>query len=253
MRGKKNILLVLAVYAVLCGFSDPKLGDIETAILKEDYTPAQNLARDLLKGQPPKDISNEARYYLGLSLLRQNQYEPAKEIFTELSRSNLAAQLRDKVFLGLFDSYYMAEHYPQALKIGTKMLKQSPHSEFLSLMYLKMARVDLKLTRWKEAGEYLRDILKDFSDSLEARVAKQLLEEKQYFSVQIGAFMDQTRAEQLVSELTQRKQYAYIVETTDWENTKFYRVRVGQLSLLEDAQKLKNEISSQGYPAQIYP
>ena len=100
---------------------------------------------------------------------------------------------------------------------------------------------------------YLSKILQQFPNSVEAQTAKQLLEEKQYFAVQVGAFRERARAEQLVSELKQKEEYAYIVETIDQQNATFYRVRVGQLAILNEAQKLHTKLAKFGYPTQIYP
>jgi hypothetical protein len=56
-----------------------------------------------------------------------------------------------------------------------------------------------------------------------------------------------------LTELKSKKEYAYIVETMDRHKRKFYRVRVGQLILLDEAQKLKSRLSKLGYPTKIYP
>ena len=143
--------------------------------------------------------------------------------------------------------------YPGALKVAEELYAKSPHSEFLSLIYLKLARANLKLGRWQKAKEYLQKITNEFPQSLEAHTAKQLLEEKQYFAVQVGAFLDRGRAEKLVSELKEKGEYAYTVETIDREGKKFYRVRVGKLALLDDAQTLESKLAQLGYPTRIYP
>ena len=103
------------------------------------------------------------------------------------------------------------------------------------------------------AKEYLQKIIKEYPDSFESRVARQLLDEKQYFTVQVGAFTEQARAERLVKELIQRKEYAYIVETKSPDGKNFFRVRVGQMTALKDAQALESKLSGLGYPTRIYP
>ena len=101
--------------------------------------------------------------------------------------------------------------------------------------------------------EYLNKILDKFPNSLEYLIAQQLLEEKQFFAVQVGAFLDQKRAEQLTVQLKEKDEYAYIIETLDRQNKKFYRVRVGQMARLSDAEELKDKLAKEGYPTQIYP
>ena len=247
-RFSKNMRFVLIALFILgfCGFSDFSLKDIETAIIKQEYEQAKQLALQLLSGELTDDQENETRYYIGLCDLRLGQYDQARETFIELTKKSINDTLRDKAYLGIFDAYYIGEQYDQAHKIIQRLLKISPRSEFLSLIYLKCARVNLKLTMWNEARASLNKITNQFPDSLEAHVAKQLLNEKQYFAVQVGAFIERKRAERLSNELQQKGEYAYIVETVDQQNRGFYRVRVGQLALLDEAQKLKSKLSKAG-------
>ena len=137
--------------------------------------------------------------------------------------------------------------------MANELLKKGPRSEIESLVYLKLARANLKLSRWEEAQKYLKKIIKDFPQSPESHLAKQLLEEKQYFTVQVGAFLDRDKAETLTVDLKDKGEYAYIIETMDSSGRQFYRVRVGQLAVLDEANKLSQKLSSLGYPAQVYP
>ena len=245
-------ILLLAVFCSY-GFSDISLKDIETAVIKQDYEQAKEIAAQLLSSELNAAERDEILYYLGLCDLQLGQYSEARETFTELTKKKIDGMLRDKAYLGLFDGYYIDGYYKKAHRIAERLLKISPKSEFLSLIYLKLARTNLKLAQWRKARGYLKKITVQFPDSLEAHVANQLLNEKQYFAVQVGAFIDRKRAENLTAELQQKGEYAYIVETIDQQNRRFYRVRVGQLALLDEAQKLKSKLSKAGYPTQIYP
>ena len=248
-----SLPIVLCLIMFLTGFSANDLRDIETAILKKDFNQAEKLSKQLLDTHPPKEASQQVSYYLGLSQINLGKSREAEDIFRKLIQEVPPSVLRDKAYLGLFDVYYLEERYPEALNVIQKLLKTSPHSEYLSLIYLKAARVNLKLAQWNKASEYLKNIINGFPNSLEIYTARQLLEEKQYFAVQIGSFLERERAEQLVAELKQKGQYSYIIETIDQQNKKYFRVRVGQFSLLDDAQKLKSELAKLGYPTQIFP
>jgi tetratricopeptide (TPR) repeat protein len=250
---KKFFPLLFLAVIFLCGNSYLGIDEIETAILKQDYSQAQKLAEKFSLSTSSNRVSFQARYYLGLTYLRSGEYDQARGIFKALIQDKPSAPWRDKAYLSLIDSYYLDEEYKQALKIGRKLLKVSPHSEFLSLIYLRLAKSNLKLSHWNDARVYLEKVAHNYSESMEVNAAKQLLEEKQYFTVQVGAFMDRKRAEQLVLQLNQKSEYAYIVETLDEEKRKFFRVRVGKLSLLNEARKLKSKLTRQGYPAKIYP
>jgi tetratricopeptide (TPR) repeat protein len=161
--------------------------------------------------------------------------------------------LYDQACIGVISSYYLAGHYREALKRAYQLLAQRPDSNYLSLIYLKIARVNLKLQHWDPARRFLKKVMNDFPDSLEAYTAKQLLEEKQFFTVQVGAFLSRESAVGLVDELRSKGQYGYIVETQDKKGNIFYRVRVGEVGSLGAANKLREELSTLGYPALIYP
>ena len=242
-----------AMVIFLYGFSNIELADIETALIEKDYQKAKTLSQDFLKQAPSLAKKDEAYYYMGVSQLWLAQYAEARDSFRHLIRYSSEIRMQDKARLGIIDSYLMDEKYTEALKEAEVLLRLSPKSEYLSLIYFKLARANLKLTQWDKAQEYLKKIINQFPDSPEAHLAKQLLEEKQYFAVQLGAFLEQKRAENLLQELKQKDEYSYIVETVDKEGRKFYRVRVGQLATLAEARELRSKMSRLGYPTQIFP
>ena len=247
-----GFLIILAVFccAKTC---DAGLKDVEMAIIQEDYESAITLAQKFIDSKPVKKDLDEALYYKGLSQLRLEKYPEAQETFNLLISGFPKQNLRDKAYLGFIDSLYLDGNYENALIIAEELLAKSPKSEFISLIYLKLARANIKLVNWQKAKDYLNKIIKEFPNSFEAHTAKQLLEEKQYFSVQVGAFLEQSRAERLVEELKEKGEYSYIVETIDREGRKFFRVRVGKLALLDEARKLKSKLAQLGYPTNIYP
>ena len=238
---------------IFCGFSDIALNDIEESVLKGDYEGAKRLAQEFLVKNQDQSGAFQAQYYFALSSLYLKQYPQSVETLNKIIKTPSDHLWRDKAYLALIDAYYLSEEYPQAFKTAKKFLKVSRDSEYLSLVYLKMAKTSLKLAQWRDARNYLNKIIKECPQSLEVNVAKQLLEEKQYFAVQVGSFMDRARAESLVNELKQKNEYAYIVEKIDEQNRKFYRVRVGELAILDQAKELRTRLAGQGYPTQIFP
>jgi outer membrane protein assembly factor BamD (BamD/ComL family) len=229
------------------------LPDIEAAVMNKDYAQARDLSSQVIKdSNDPKDRV-EAQYYYGLSELRLGQYDEARSAFQAVLDAHPAQDTYDKAALSLIESFYMGGLYTDALDAGNQLLKKSPHSSFLSLIYLKIAGADLKLMRWEDANTFLNKIINEFPQSPETPIAKQLLEEKQYFAVQVGSFLDKARAITLIDDLKGGGQYSYVVETTAPDGEKYYRVRVGQMSSLKDAEELKKRLDKLGYPTLIYP
>ncbi|MDP8264426.1 MAG: SPOR domain-containing protein [Candidatus Aceula lacicola] len=227
--------------------------DIKTAILKEDFDKAKELSASLLSGPLSEQEEGEVRYCLALSELYLGAHEKALGTFKQVVQQADSRDLYDQASIGVVNAYYLMGNYDMALNKAKILLDQRPDSNFLSIIYLKIARANLKLTQWDQARKVLRKIVEEFSGSLEAFTAKQLLEEKKYFTVQVGAFLDQKRAEKLVLELKLKGQYGYIVEMTDKDGQKFYRVRIGELTSLEKAKRLRTKLSDIGYPTIIYP
>ena len=241
------------VFFFLCGFSSGPFTDIETAIIEKDYPKAEALSRDLIARPPKTQDFHLAHYYLGLSQMGEEKYDEARETFNFLITQKPDEPLLDKAYLGVIDSYLLTGDYANALTVSEALLTSNSKSEFLSLIYLKLARANLKLARWEVARDYLNKIVKEFPQSLEFHLAKQLLEEQHYFTVQVGSFLDSAKAEHLADQLKEKGEYAYILQTTDHQGRQFYRVRIGQFSDLQQAQSIEQKLSSLGYPTHIYP
>jgi len=247
---------IIATCVVMIGLTTTlyaSLPDIEAAVMNKDYAQARELASLILKDSNDPAQRTEAQYYFGLAQLRLGQYADARRAFQIVMDAHPTQDIYDRAALGLTEGFYMAGFYKDSLDAGAELLKRSPHSSFLSLIYLKIARANLKLMRWEKANEFLNKVLNEFPQSPEAPVARQLLEEKQYFAVQVGSFLDKGRAITLIDDLKAGGQYAYIVETTAADGQKFYRVRVGQMSSLKDAEDLEKRLAKLGYPTLIYP
>jgi tetratricopeptide (TPR) repeat protein len=227
--------------------------ELQTTIMQEDFKKGEELAKGLLSQNLSRPEKAQVEYYLGLSQLRQGDYAPAYDTFKKLIAERPATDIYDKAYVGLVDSLYMQGSYEQALKEATGLMARRADSELMPLITLKVARANLKLARWKKARELLQKVIADYPESFESNVARQLLDEKQYFAVQVGAFGDKPRAETTVQELLAKNEYAYIVETHSNDGKTLYRVRVGQLTTLKDARLLETKLSGQGYPTLIYP
>jgi outer membrane protein assembly factor BamD (BamD/ComL family) len=249
-----KILSIFAVLMMTATFAKAaSLSDIEAAVMDKDYEQARTLSKQLIKDKPASRDFVLAQYYYGLSQLRLKQYTESRKAFQVVMHDSSDAELYDKAALGLIESLYMPGFYTDALKEGEALLRKHPNSQSKSLIYLKIARANLKLMRWQKAKEYLQKITSEFPQSFEAPIAEGLLEEKEYFTVQVGSFLDKEKALRLVEELKNRDQYAYTVAIDAPGGKTFYRVRVGQMTSLGDAQALENELTKLGYPTLIFP
>jgi tetratricopeptide (TPR) repeat protein len=249
----KDCFVAALLVITLTPLAYAALPDIEAAVMNKNYAQARDMASAIIKDSNNPSERTEAQYYYGLAQLRLGQYADARSSFQSVMDTHPAQEVYDKAALSLIEGFYMDGFYSDALETANDLLKKSPSSSFLSLIYFKIAGADLKLMRWEEANQYLNKIVSEFPQSPEAPIAKQLLEEKQYFAVQVGSFLDKGRALTLIDDLKGSGQYAYVVETTASNDQKYYRVRVGQMSSLKDAEDLKKRLDKMGYPTLIYP
>ncbi len=249
----KVFLLGVFFLFIFCETSLASLEKVKTAVLKEDFEKAKQIASKMLQKETFEGDRQEVQYYLGICELYLGAHEKAADNFEKVIQITKNKNLSDRAWIGVISVHYLSGKYEQSLKEARALLKSRPDSDFLSLIYLKIARANLKLSHWDDARRNLYKISEEFPNSLEAHIAKQLLEEKTYFTVQIGAFLDQERAQRLVSELQSKGQYGYIVETIDKDGKKFYRVRVGEMNSLNHAKQVRDKLAEYGYPAVIYP
>ncbi|MDP8266630.1 MAG: SPOR domain-containing protein [Candidatus Aceula meridiana] len=246
------VSLIMILFFAGTSYAQP-LEAIREAILEGDYSQAKDLSEQSLAKKLSRQEEEEVFYFLALSELYLGDYNKARGTFQRIVDGTKNMDLYDKASVGVVSSYYLDGEYREALKRCDDLLKERVDSNYFSSIYLKIARINLKLSHWDPARRYLKKILKEFPDSLEAYSAKQLLEEKKFFAVQVGAFLYKKYAKELVGRLREKGQYGYIVETEDKDGQRFYRVRVGELTSLGAAESLKDRLATLGFPTIIYP
>lgn len=247
------VINIVSLFFLAVGAQAVPTSDIEVALMNKDYEQARKLAQQLLKSTAVHKDRLQAQYYLGLSQLRLERYVEARSSFQIVMSMASNRDLYDRAAVGMIEALHKPGLYKEALRSVQALLERSPNSSFLSLIYLKKARIHLKLSEWGMAKEALLKIINEFPESLEAPIARDLMEEKEFFSVQVGAFLDKEKAIALTEELKSNGQYAYIIETSTPDQKKYYRVRVGQTASLSDARTLESKLAQLGYPTLIYP
>lgn len=231
----------------------PTLTDVQALFMDKDYAQAKDAAVRLAAQTKNSQERSEAFYYAGVSELWLGQYASARDSLKQVIKAKPSSDVSDRASLALMDTYYMEGDYKNSLQKAEDFLKDNSSSEFLSAVYLKVARCHFKLANWKRGREYLQKVVQKYPNSLERFYVDQLLQESQFFAVQVGSFTDRYSAEKLAGELNGKGEYAYIVEAVSQAGKKIYRVRVGKLQQFNEAQKLETRLSQLGYPTKIYP
>lgn len=242
------------LFAPLANAADiSTLTDVQALFMDKEYDKTKDAAIRLASQTKNSQERSEAFYYAGLSELWLGQYASARDSFKQVIKAKPSSDVSDRASLALMDTYYMEGDYKKSLENAEDFLNDNSRTEFLSAVYLKVARCHFKLANWKLGREYLQKVVQKYPNSLERSYVDQLLQESQFFAVQVGSFTDRYSAEKLVGELNGKGEYAYIVEAVSQAGKKIYRVRVGKLQQFNEAQKLETRLSQLGYPTKIYP
>ena len=238
------------------GFTFPEMDGLRAALIQGKYDLVRQEAEALLKRSDQGKGWVEAAYYLGLAYYYQRQYKDAKAVLSRIIQEEdpvkVDENLRLKALLALSQVYYATDQYSKAEDTLQTLLKRYPGNPFLSVAYLYLGRVHLRMARWAEGRADLQKVLREFPRSMEAPLARQWLNEESHFCVQVGSFLEKARAERLRDALKGVPE-VYIVKTFDQNQRVFYRVRVGRLASLREAKRLKTRLFQQGYPAKVFP
>ena len=241
-----TFLLIKSVYA--------NFMNVERAFLEQDYNQVKVFVDAKLKDKNSVYDTYNLQRYAVLSYMYLGDYNGALKILKGIIQSKgLTVDQRDRAYACLIDVFYLLQNYDKAEQASEEIRHLSPTSDYTSVFYLKRARIKFKQAKWAEARRLLGKIIDEYPYSPDVYFARQLLKEKQFFSVQVGAFKSYARARSVVSDLKAKGEEAYIVNVEDYKKTKFYRVRVGKVSELSRARQLKDHLVQQGYPTQIYP
>ncbi|MFA5350967.1 MAG: MiaB/RimO family radical SAM methylthiotransferase [Candidatus Omnitrophota bacterium] len=164
--------------------------------------------------------SCELYYFLGLSYLKEGEYQRAADSFKIVINNFKETKFKEESRIGLADAYFLSGDFNNAGNIYRELLIDNPKTKFKDQVNQRLSGIELK----KEG----------------------------YYSVQVGSFSNYNNAKNLTQKLISSGYSAYIEESGSLANRTF-KVRVARLSTLRKAGELARELSNQGYPTKICP
>jgi len=244
-------IIVLAIFIPLKNAASNKnFEEVETYILKEDYSQAIKAAREILPLLSSTDVPR-AEFLLGCAYLKTGQQQKARKHFQLALKKTKDNNLIQRIELAICDSYYLEGEFKKAAPGYTKFLRKYRKTDYKEIVKFKLAKSYLKEGQWKKAKKLLKDIARSLS--IESESAKKILRENQfYFTIQVGSFQNRKNACNLQNRLKKEKFDCYITETK-YHSLTFYRVRVGKLKTREQAERLLLQLKKKNLPAKIYP
>jgi tetratricopeptide (TPR) repeat protein len=235
------------------------LDKLKSHFLQGDYALAISEGERLLASASAHEPELDLLYYfLGLSYLKVENYLRASDIFEIILEEFPDTRLREEVRLSLGDSYFLRGDFTRARAYYREALNKNANNKYKALLYYRLSQTGFKEGDTQSAKEYLDKLKSEFPQGFESIIKEDIcslpdVKAGVYYSVQVGSFSKSLNARNLTQKLIKEGYSAYTEETFVSDGAKTYRVRVGKLTLLEEAKQLARELTQKGYPTKIRP
>jgi len=198
------------------------IDQVKINFLSGNYKLAINEAKRIISED---GYSSELYYFLGLSYLKEGEYQMAADSFRFVINNFKDPKFKEESRIGLADTYLLRGDFNNASSIYRDLLSENPRTKFKD-------QIDQRLSG--KAGLVMPYVTAE------------------PYSVQVGSFTSVNNAKNLTQKLINSGYLAYI-EESNLSTDKSYKVRVGRLKTLKEAEVLQRRLTSQGYPTKIYP
>lgn len=126
----------------------------------------------------PETVGGNERdaYSQAFSLLKERQYDPAKDAFNDLLQRYPQGEFTDNARYWLAETYYVQRNYPAALTEFDRLIKLHPSSPKVPAAMLKIGYIQADQNANEQARESLQKVISSYPKSTEARLARSRLE-----------------------------------------------------------------------------
>lgn len=225
----------------------------EVFFLQRQYWQAIDEFQKAVKENPDNpDLAARADYFTGACYANLFDFLTAKKNFEVIVAKYKQSPYYEDAYLALGDIEFLQENFQEALNVYNDFLSGHPGKRRLATLYFRLAETNLRLGRKKEFREYLDKLKKEFPLSFEAKDARRLSQNDEFYTVQVGAFTDYGNAEEFIGQL-KSKGYKVHSVLCMLSGKKLCRIRVGQYRTMDEARLLEKKLESDGYFAKILP
>ncbi|MBM3251850.1 MAG: tetratricopeptide repeat protein [Candidatus Omnitrophica bacterium] len=249
----KKLIIALFVYFFLTSLVYAGIEEARIYYLDKEYDRAIDETRGIIQSYSSKKDKEEAYFYLALSQMKLGYYKEARDNFRVIVEDYPEGEFLQRAYLAVADCFFLEGNYEKSAEIYKSFLEKYPRSDIANIVYFRLGQTNLKMGNWKVAQDYLKELKVKFPDSLEAKLAKDLLSRDEFFTVQVAAFINESSAKGLDSKLKSEGFDSYIAKADSDDGKSIYRVRVGKLTNRYDVESLQATLSLKGYPTRIYP
>ncbi|MBU0633949.1 MAG: tetratricopeptide repeat protein [Candidatus Omnitrophica bacterium] len=246
-------LFLLNVNNVSAYTFSSQLDEAMSLLLNSDYDGAIGECKRLEEDFPAGPLRGEIMLLEGNCYMSLDDYEQARK-FLKKAIPYAEKALLEEVYITIADSYFSQQKYEDAVSIYKQLIeKKGEQDAKLCSLYFKIGRSYQKMSKWTDAEYYFSKLKKGFPKSFEVDLARRLSPEGNFFTIQVGSFLEKENAEKLHAELKSKGYEAYLT-SIKYEGQMLYRVRVGKfVSLMATdytEQRLKTE---ENLPTHVFP
>lgn len=196
----------------------------------------------------------ESLYWLGLSLLGAGDPAKAKQYFELVRKDDSKTGLADEAALGFADCLREEGKYSAALSEYRRIASRYRRSDWLPCALYGAGVCLEKLQKRSEALEVYSQLASEFSASFEAAVVRERVASKRkaevetaeasVFTVQLGAFSEETNAHSLAARLREKGVTDVRIVKKERGGRILYMVHLGEFSTREAAEREGKELST---------
>ncbi|MCK5288508.1 MAG: tetratricopeptide repeat protein, partial [Candidatus Omnitrophica bacterium] len=211
--------------------------------------------KDYLYGNYEEAISKTERlnetpdvlYFLGLAHIKIGNYSIAREYLRKIIKKDSRSKFYGQALVKLADTYFLQEKLDKAYQLFSEIKLCSMNLSNMPVVILRLAQISSRQGNFKNKRKYIKLLKEQYPQSAEIKYADILENYGDFFTVQVGAFIEKRNALALVKEF----QDSYDIYIDESQN--IFKVRVGKYFKRSEAQKVTLEFLDKGYPARIYP
>ena len=215
---------------------------------------ARQLAQAAVQTNDPA-VRARASLLEGRSHLALREFHQAEVSFRRgLEVGSLPKEVRGGLELGLADSLYGQERYPEAAEGYRQLLRRYADVVPADEATFKLALASQRSGRWAEARREFARLASRYPQSPRAEAARRYgRSAEEGFSVQCGAFRSASSASRLAEELRSKGFEARLVPISTGPTGGLTAVRVGRFRTWAAAAALRSRLQAAGYQARIVP
>jgi tetratricopeptide (TPR) repeat protein len=250
---KKIVFTLIFILAVNSGYC-LDINRLKSYFLSGDYKSAIMEGEKILKNYNANSPGlDELYYFMGLSYLKDGNYLRASDIFEIILREFKDSSFKDEAQLGLGDTYFLKGDYDKAKGHYSQLLNTNPATKLKAQAYYRLSETAFKAGDTQAAKNYLDKLKNEFPLSPEKNIDKDL------YAVSDICYSVQVGAfanpnnANRLRDKLTSQGYDAYVQEVDANLTKSYRVRVGRLKSRSETEQLEGKLSQDGYPTKIVP